>query len=205
MSILALSGFQDLFTVAGVVKRTYYSDIHRGQGAAAYGTAEPIRQVLALDAVALNIRDGLHELGLKRKLAANITRGYFDKWADGIAHVVHDRQPIAFGASQLDDDVWMCAVGPAQKLDEYIASLPRPRRRSFFVDLHDIVADIRQRSMAAGVDLRARPFFFPSDSPQMIEIKKEWEFWRKQNKVGGLNYPGISQRHRTAIERLAMQ
>jgi hypothetical protein len=206
MPILVLSGYQDLFTVAGVVKKTYYSDIHRGQGAAAYGAAEPIRQVLGLDAVALNIRDELNELGLKRKMAAHMTRCFFDRWVEGVSFVQHEKQTIVFGATQLDDDLWVSAVGPAAKLDQYIATLPRPRRRSFFVDLHDIIADIRARGEKAGLDMRSRPFFFPPDHPQMIETKKYWEAWRKENEVEGDRPPKLSQIHRKAVENLvAMQ
>jgi hypothetical protein len=210
MTILVLPAQRDLFTVAGINSATYRSDLFRGQGAAAFGTAEPLLQnrPLGLDAVALRIRDGLNDLGLSRKLAAVITRGFFDRWVEGVVHADHDRQSIVFVVVELDPKKlvhpWVCAIGPDAKLDDYIRGLPAPQRRVLFIELRDLIDDIRNRGMEAGLDMSA-PFFVSADHPVLAEIKQHWESWRAEHKIVGAvgaKLPNLDKTHRKIVESL---
>jgi hypothetical protein len=211
MPILVLPTQRDLFTVTGVNAATYRSDIFRGLGAAAFGTAEPLleNRPLGLDAVALKIRDKLNELGLKRKLAAVITRGFFDRWVEGVSFAEHAGQSIVFVVVELDpkkfgDRPWVCAVGPTAKLDDYIRTLPSPRRRILFVDLREMLDDIRKRGVKAGLDMSAH-FFVPPDHPALAEVREHWETWRAEHKLVGAvgeKHPKFDKSHRKTIESL---
>jgi hypothetical protein len=208
VAILALPSQRALFAVTGTNPTTYRSDVHRAQGAAAFGVAEPIfkDRPLALDAVAICLRDELNERGLSREVAAAVVRGFFDRWAEGISHADHDDQDVIFGVVELDPqkfpDTWRCAVGPAEKLDEYLKGLPRPQRRALFVHLRETLAGIRGRATKAKLDLSGR-FFVPPYHPLIAKTRSYWEKWRAHNNVGPrVKFPKPDRPYRQSIEAL---
>jgi hypothetical protein len=198
-----------LMTVTGTNPATYRSDLHRGQGVAAFGASEPVAKdrPLMLDAVAVVIRDELHERGLSRKLAADIVRGFFDRWAEAVSHADHDDQDVVFGVVELDPkiqvDNWICAIGPVEKLADYLMSLPRPQRRVLFVHLRDLLSEIRGRAAKAKLDLSGR-FFVPPDHRLLAQINADWSNWRAKNKVTGprAKVPELGRPYRQRIEEL---
>ena len=97
-TILTLPSQSALFAVTGTNPATHRSDLFREQAAAAFGAAEPVlkERPLAVDAVAMKLRDELNERGLSRKLSATIVRGYFDHWIEAVAHADYDGQDVVF-------------------------------------------------------------------------------------------------------------
>jgi hypothetical protein len=198
-----------LLAVTGSNPATYRSDLHRGQGVAAFGASEPVAKdrPLMLDAVAVVLRDELHGRGLPRKLAADIVRGFFDRWAEGVAHADHDGQDVVFVVVEVDPkiqaDSWFCAIGPAGKLCDYLMSLPRPQRRALFVHLRAVLADIRGRAAKAELELSGC-FFVAPDHALLAQIKTDWSTWRVKNKITGprAKVPELGRPYRQRIEEL---
>jgi hypothetical protein len=210
--ILALPDMRWLFAITGTNPATWRSDVHRGLSVAAFGVAEPVLESrpLALDAVAIHIRDDLIAGDLPRKLAGAIVRVFFDRWAEGIAHAEQDGQDVVFYAAELDprkfgtDSNWRCGVGPADGFERHLASLPKPIKRVLFIHLLETLADIRRCAAEAGLDLSAGRFFVPPDHPLLAECKAEFETWRAENRVSGPRgkFPKVSQQRRRHIEGL---
>jgi hypothetical protein len=148
--------------------------------------------------------------GLPRKLAADIVRGFFDRWAEGIAHAEHDGQDVVFYAAELDpskfggDNNWRCGVGPADGFEKHLASLPKPLKRVLFIHLLDALKDIRRCAAESGVDLSGARFFVPPDHPLLAEIKTDWATWRAKSNVTGpsVKTPKLNQQRRQAIGAL---
>lgn len=207
--LITLPDHRALMAVTGTKPATYRSDLFRGQGVAAFGAQEPVAKdrPLAMDAIAIILRDELHERGVPRKHASLIVRGFFDRWAEAVSHADHDDQDVVFGVVELDPkiqvDDWVCAIGPVEKLADYLKSLPRPQRRALFVHLRDVLSDIRGRAVKAKLDLSGR-FFVPPDHPLLAQIKTDWSNWRAKNKVTGprAKVPELGRPYRHRVEEL---
>ncbi|WP_454619349.1 hypothetical protein [Bradyrhizobium cenepequi] len=205
--IFALPSQRALFAVTGINPATYRSDVFRDQSVAAFGASEPVARdrPLVLDAVAIRLRDELQELGLSRKLAASIVRGFFDRWAEGVAYADHENQDVIFAVIEFDprkfrDVPWVCTVGPAEKFEDYLKTLPRPRRRIVFVHLRETLADLRERAAKAKVELPEH-FFVSPEHPLLAQIKTDWAKWRADNKVG-IKLPKLERQYRQSVEDL---
>jgi hypothetical protein len=185
-TILGLPGMSGLFAVTGTRAATWRSDVFRGQSVAAFGEAEPILKShpYGLDAAAIEIRNDLAK-AIPRAHAAAITRGYFDFWADAVSHAEHDGQALVFVVAERDplisSDDWRAAYGPAEKVDEYIASLPKPLRRVVVVGINGALKAIRERADTLGIKLPNVPFFVSPDHPLLAECKADWTRWRDKN------------------------
>jgi hypothetical protein len=184
------------------------TDLHRDQGVAAFGAAEPISKSrpLVMDAIALCLRDELNERGLPRKVAAAVVRGFFDNWAEGFSNADYGDQDFMFGVVELDPeefgDSWRCAIGPADQYDDYLKRLPWPQRRAVFVHLREMLVNIRSRAAKAKLDLSAR-VFVPPDHPLIAETRSYWKKWRAHNKVGPrAKFPKLDRPYRQSIEAL---
>jgi hypothetical protein len=207
--LITLPNHRALMAVTGTKPATYRSDLFRGQGVAAFGAPEPVAKdrPLAMDAVSIVLRDELHERGLARKHASLIVRGFFDRWAEAVSHADHDDQDVVFGVVELDPmiqvDNWVCAIGPMEKLADYLMSLPRPQRRVLFVHLRDVLSTIRGRAVKAKLDLSGR-FFVPPDHPLLAQIKADWSNWRAKNKVTGprAKLPEMERFYRQRVDEL---
>lgn len=210
-TILALPDMRWLLKITGTNAATWRSDVHRGLSVAAFGASGPILETrpLLLDAVAVRLRDDLAEV-VPRKLAANIVRGFFDRWAEGVAHAEHDGQDVVFVVAEPDprrygkDANWYCAVGPAEKLGAYVASLPQPLRRVLVIHMRETLADIRRGAANVRLDLSGAHFFVPPDHPMLTEVKTEWAKWRAENNVTGTRarFPKVDKQRRHAIEEV---
>jgi hypothetical protein len=208
VAILTLPSQRALFAVTGINPATYRSDLHRDQGVAAFGAAEPLFDCpLVLDAVAIRLREALTERGLSRKVAALTVRGFFDRWAEGISYTDYEGQDIMFGVVELDPqecgDEWRCGMGPAEKFDEFMENLRKSPRRALFVHLRETLADIRSRAVKAKLDLSGR-VFVPPDDPLITKIMAIWQAWRATNKVADprAKPPKLDRPFRQSIEAL---
>jgi hypothetical protein len=212
-SIFAFPAMRWLFLAAGINANTWRSEVMRGLSCAAFGAAEPVltSRPLGLDAVAVHIRDDLASGGLPLKLASAIVRGFFDRWVEGVAHAEHHGQDVVFVVAEVGDPAsvkadrnWRCAVGPFDKLQAFVADLPKPVRRVLYVHLLDVLADIRRCAGEAGLDLSGMRFFVPPDHPSLAEIKAEWATWRGANNVTGRHakFPRIGRERKADIEGL---
>jgi hypothetical protein len=156
------------------------SDRFRDQGVAAFGASDWVLpgRPLAIDAVAIAVRDELAKV-LPRKTASVITRGWFDKWIEGVARVEHNNEQIVFVVAQLTSgDEWRCALGPAPKLVEHIAQLPR-WKVCVAVDIGDIMRTIRERATKARIDLSGS-FFLPIDDLRAQQLIGEFREARER-------------------------
>ena len=207
--LITLPDHRALMAVTGTKPATYRSDLFRGQGVAAFGAQEPVAKdrPLAMDAVGIVLRDELHQRGLGRKLASLIVRGFFDRWAEAVSHADHDDQDVVFGVVELDPriqvDNWVCAIGPMEKLADYLKSLPRPQRRVLFAHVRDVLSDIRGRAVKAKLDLSGH-FFVPPDHKLLAQIKSDWSNWRAKNKITGprAKSPELERSYRQRVEDL---
>jgi hypothetical protein len=202
MPILTLSKKKDLLTVTGMNENTYRGDIFRGWGAAAFSVDRPLLEdrPLRLDAVALSLRDGLNELGLTRKFAAEITRAFFDRWAEAVSIAEHTGRTTVFVVAEVDrrSSPWICAAGPHNQLHKFVRSLPRPQR-VLFIEMLDLIEGLRKRGTAAGIDMSAN-FFVPPDHAFLAEVKRDWERWRAESTADGIIGARPAPMGRKAVE-----
>ena len=98
-------------------------------------------------------------------------------------------------------DVWFCAIGPVEKLYDYLATLPGPHRRVLLVHVRDVLADLRGRAAKAKLDLSGH-LFVPPDHPLLDQIRTDWQKWRAENKVSRKS-PKLDRQYRNVIDELS--
>jgi hypothetical protein len=115
-----------------------------------------------LDLVAMAIAAGLAP-GLGRPAATTIVLAFFDQWVSAVGRADADRGQnhfFAIGLVRLDDDQRPLEITVTKGTFEQIISDLRDASSVIAVNITDILARLRAKAHAAGIDL-SQPFFFP--------------------------------------------
>jgi hypothetical protein len=180
MPILAATA-AELIVLAGVTAAKFRADLKRGNSVMAFGGARPsgFGKYLAVDAVAMAIRDDLYDHGMSRGEAAWHTRNFWDTWALAGSRLEHFGVPNLFAVGELADGVQWCAAGPEHDLPAFLKNQPKSRRL-FVVNLEAQLNEIRQRADKAGMDLSRGSFFPAPENPVFIQLLTEFRDRREQ-------------------------
>ena len=150
-----------------------------GHVALAFGTPIPAMpgRYLDLDVVGMAIASGLAPT-LGRQTATTIVLGFFNQWVAAVGHAdanTEQRYFFAMGAVGSDDgaksprEIWV-TNGTA----EQIMSDLDHASSVIAVNITDVVARLRIKGRAAGIDL-SQPFFFPPEHEKFSQIISEFE------------------------------
>jgi hypothetical protein len=172
MAILTVDLHQ-LLALTGTNRSTMRSDKRDGEAVAAFGVRQPIVEdrFLALDAVAMLVRDDLQAAGMKRKIATNTTLAFWPEWVECVARIEYEKAAWLFSVAEVEARQWWAAAGPALQLPAFIAKLPQQHvpRRLLTVNVARILSDIHKRAKRSRLDLSAGRFTLPPDHPTMVE------------------------------------
>lgn len=181
-----------LLILAGVNANTFRSDKLRGQAVACFGAPDIGPEPLAIDAVALLVRDTLNISGLPRMAAATVTRAFWDQWATAVSASEHGGENYLFALGQLVGGTWWASAGPAERLPRFLDTRP-PCKQLHVVNLPAILFEIRKRAKAARLDLSKGHFFLPRNHPVFSELIDSWVEWRARalEKFDPLHLPKV--------------
>jgi hypothetical protein len=197
--------FREMLILADENSATLRSDRRHNRTVAAFGAAEPAdsNRYLLIDIVAMKMRDQLTDYGLKRRLAANIVRGWFDQWAECVSRAEHSQESMLFVVADTGSDKWFTCFGPAAQLPHFVATIPEQQlpRRLFVVNVAQLMLDIQVRAQKAGIELGS--FFLPLEHPLFVEWVGEFKRAREKALADPFSKPirGPTQRERQAIEK----
>ena len=195
--------FREMLLLADENPATLRNDRRHNRTVAAFGAAEPAdsNRYLLIDIVAMKIRDQLTDYGLKRRLAANIVRGWFDQWAECVSRAEHG-EAMLFAMADPGGDKWFTCFGPAAQLPKFMETMQQLPQRFFIVDVAQLMLDIQVRAQKAGIELGS--FFLPVDHPLFVEWASECKQARERALADPFSKPvrrGPTQRERQAIEK----
>jgi hypothetical protein len=174
---ILIAELQQILVLTDTNHATLRSHRVRGTAACAFGTTHPVKDWWLLDAVAMLVRDDLVRSGMPMRVAAIITRIFFDHWSLALSHFEHLKQRWLFTTAELGRDQWWTARGPAKDLPGFIDKLPREAtpRRIFNVDLAEILSVIKQRAEKARFDLSGGDIVFRPDNPTFLRWQEEFQ------------------------------
>jgi hypothetical protein len=171
----------ELIVLAGVTAANFRADMKRGHSVLAFGGARPsgFGKYLAVDAVAMGIRDDLYDHGMSRGEAAWYTRNFWDTWALAGSRLEHHGVANLFVVGELDDGVEWCSAGPEHDLPTFLKNFPKSVRL-FVVNLQAQLNEIRQRADRAGMDLSAGSFLPAPENPVFVQLLAEFRDRRER-------------------------
>ena len=196
--------FREMLILAAENAATLRSDRRHNRTVAAFGAAEPAdsNRYLLIDIMAMKIRDQLTDYGLKRRLAANIVRGWFDQWAECVSRAEYCEETMLFAVADTGTDIWFTCFGPAAQLRDFLATEQQLPRRLFIVNVSQLMSDIQLRAKKVGIELGN--FFLPVEHPLFVEWASEFKRAREKALADPFNKPicrGPTQREREAVEK----
>jgi hypothetical protein len=173
-------------TVFGLTSGGFDAQQRAGHVALAFGTPIPATpgRYFDLDLVAMAIAAGLAP-GLGRPAATTIVLAFFDQWVSAVGRADADRRQshfFAIGLVRSDDHQRPHEITVTNGTFEQIISDLRDASSVIAVNITDILARLRAKARAAGIDL-SQPFFFPPDHDRFAQITAEFEHEREARLV----------------------
>ena len=130
-----------------------------------------------LDLVAMVIAAGLTPT-LGRQAATTIVLGFFNQWVSTVGHADADTAQNYFFAMGLvvreNDERRPREIWVTNGTSEQIMSDLRDASSVIAVNITDIIARLRVKARAAGIDL-SQPFFFPPEHERFSQIITEFK------------------------------
>ncbi len=168
-----------LLKIFGLTSGAFDALQRAGYVALAFGTPIPATpgRYFDLDLVAMAIAAGLAPT-LGRQTATTIVLGYFNQWVAAVGHADADSAQnyfFAIGAMGSDNyerrprEIWV-----TNGTMEQIMSDLRDASSVIAVNITDIIARLRVKARAAGIDL-SQPFFFPPEHERFSQIITEFK------------------------------
>jgi hypothetical protein len=156
-------------------------DAQQRAGHVALGFKAPIPatpgRYFDLDLVAMAIAGGLAPT-LGRQAATTIVLGFFDQWVSAVGRADADKAQNYFFAMGLvgrkDDERRPREIWVTNGTAEQIMSDLRDASFVIAVNITDILARLRAKARAAGIDL-SQPVFFPPEHERFSQIITEFE------------------------------
>jgi hypothetical protein len=170
---------EQLLKVFGLSSGAFDAQQRAGHVALAFGTPIPATpgRYFDLDLVAMAIAAGLAPT-LGRQAATTIVLGFFNQWVAAVGHADADPARDYFfaigGVGWGDDKKRFRELLLTHGTSEEIMSDLHGARSVIAVNVTDIIAHLRDRARAAGVDL-SQPFFFPPEHERYDQILAEFE------------------------------
>jgi hypothetical protein len=172
-----------LLTVMGMTSGGFDAQQRAGHVALAFGSSHPAMpgRYCDLDLVGLAIANGLAPT-LGRTTATTVTLGFFDQWVAAVGQADADTSQNYFFAMGLFG--WNEEKKRPQEIvvmhgtsEQFMPDL-RDASSVIAVNITDVIARLRAKGRAAGIDL-SQPFFFPPNHERYRQIISEFEAERK--------------------------
>lgn len=181
----------------GVSSEVFRQLSFKRHAALAYGVPVPSADgvYLPLDAVAMRMMGEL-SLVVGRKTAANLVLSHFDCWADAVGRAeAGDTRTMFLAVAVFDakkggrrETEYIVTSGTQDEITADLRGIKMDR--AVTASVTGIVADVRARAKAVGVDL-SQPFFPPPDHPQfraLIDEAKHQRMAALKRHHGGKQY-----------------
>jgi hypothetical protein len=163
-----------LLKIFGLTSGAFDAQQRAGHVALAFGTPIPAMpgRYFDLDLVGMAIAAGLAPT-FGRQTATAIVLGFFNQWVAAVGHADANTARNSFfalGGMGADERNRRLTSGAHEEVmsDLHGASVVMA------VNITDILARLRVKAAAAGIDL-SQPFFFPPDHPRYFQIIAEFE------------------------------
>jgi hypothetical protein len=193
-----------LLTIFGLTSGGFDAQQRAGHVALAFGTPIPAApgRYFDLDLVAMAIAAGLAPT-VGRQVATTIVLGFFDHWVAAVGHADADLQQnhfLAIGLIGWNDDRHPTEIIVSHGTLAQITGDLKGASSVIAVNITDVLARLRAKARAAGIDL-SQPFFFPPDHPRFSQIITEFEHEREA-RVARLRRDKMKwRRHQMLISR----
>jgi hypothetical protein len=170
--------------VFGLTSGAFDAQQRAGHVALAFGTPVPAApgRYCDLDLVAMAIAEGLAPT-FGRRIATTLVLGFFNQWVAAVGQADANTARnyfFAMGGMGADEknrrfrEIWVTSGAHEEIMsDLHGASVV------IAVNITDILARLRAKAAAAGIDL-SQPFFFPPDHPRYFQIIAEFEQEREE-------------------------
>jgi hypothetical protein len=156
-----------------------------------------------LDLVAMVIAAGLTPT-LGRQAATTIVLGFFHQWVSAVGHADADTAQNYFFAMGLvvreNDERRPREIWVTNGTSEQIISDLRDASSVIAVNITDIIARLRVKARAAGIDL-SQPFFFPPEHERFSQIITEFKQERDARIARLRRNKKKSRRHQALMSR----
>jgi len=176
MRSLTRDQFLEIF---GLSSGAFDAQQRAGHVALAFGTPIPAApgRYLDLDLVAMAIAASLAPT-LGRQAATTIVLGFFNQWVSAVGHADADTAQNCFfalglvlrdGNERRPREIWV-----TNGTSEQIMSDLHDASSVMAINITDIMARLRVKARAAGIDL-SQPFFFPPEHERFSQIITEFK------------------------------
>ena len=166
--------------IFGLTSGAFDAQQRAGHVALAFGTPIPATpgRYFDLDLVAMAIAAGLTPT-LGRQAATTIVLGFFDYWVSTVGHADADATQNYFFAMGLvgrnnderrPGEIWVTNG----TIEQIMSDLRDASSAVIAVNITDIIARLRVKARAAGIDL-SQPFFFPPEHERFSQIITEFK------------------------------
>jgi DNA-binding protein H-NS len=166
-----------LLKIFGLTSGAFDALQRAGHVALAFGTPIPATpgRYFDLDLVGMAISAGLGPT-LGRQTATTIALGFFNQWVAAVGHADADTTRNYFFAIGLfgGDERRPREIRVTNGTMEQITSDLRDASSMIAVNITDIIAGLRAKGRAAGIDL-SQPFFFPPEHERFSQIIAEFK------------------------------
>jgi hypothetical protein len=165
--------------ILGLTSGAFDAQQRAGYVALAFRTPIPATpgRYFDLDLVAMVIAAGLTPT-LGRQAATTIVLGFFNQWVSAVGHADADTAQNYFFAMGLvvreNDGRRPREIWVTNGTSEQIMSDLRDASSVIAVNITDIIARLRVKARAAGIDL-SQPFFFPPEHERFSQIITEFK------------------------------
>jgi hypothetical protein len=170
---------EQILTIYGTSSGAFDALSRAGHVALAFGTPSPAMPggYVDLDLAALAIAEALAPT-LGRPIATTIVLGFFDEWLGAVSEADADpARDYLFaigGFGWADDKKRFRELLVTHGANEQILSDLRGARSVIAVNVTQILARLRDKARAAGIDL-SQPFFFPPGHERHVQIFAEFQ------------------------------
>ena len=201
-----------LLKIVGLSSGALDAQQRAGHVALAFGTSSPAMRghYCDLDLAALAIAEALAPT-LGRPTATTIVLGFFDEWVGAVAQAEADPTRDYFfaigGFGWGDDKKRFHELLVTHGATEQIMTDLHGARSVIGVNISQILARLREKAQAAGIDL-SQPFFFPPEHERYLQIIAEFQQERKarlarfrRTKKKSQHSQAMSRQNIRAVER----
>jgi hypothetical protein len=199
---------EQLLTIFGLSSGAFDAQQRAGHVALAFGTPGPAMpgRYWDLDLAALAIAEALAPT-LGRAIATTIVLGFFDQWVGAVGEADADPARDYFfaigGFGWADDKKRFRELLVTHGGNEQILSDLRGARSVIAVNVTQILARLRDKARAAGIDL-SQPFFFPPEHERYAQVIAEFQ-QEREARVARLRRIKKKSRHPQARKSGASQ
>jgi len=194
-----------LLKIFGLTSGAFDAQQRAGHVALAFGTPIPATpgRYFDLDLMAMAIAAGLAP-ALGRQAATTIVLGFFDQWVTAVGSADADPSQSYFFAMGLVD--WDDRERRAREIlvtngtRHQIMSDLQSVSAVIAVNITDIIARLRTKARAAGIDL-SQPFFFPPEHERFSQIITEFKREREARIARLRRSKEKFRHHRAMIDR----